>query len=187
MVRNVKTIVNELQVLRAQGGDERAFRGLVETWSPQLLRFCRRRTDDGDSARDVMQAVWFQVVKGLRRLEDPARFPAWLFTIASRLCADQVRGQIHRRTLAAHYKDLALNGDAEEPTETQAAVLDLKAAIRALPAEQRHLLTLYYKQGYSIEEIATHLSVPGGTVKSRLHSLREELRRHHEGENDDKH
>jgi len=187
MVRNVKTIVNELQVLRAQGGDEQAFRDLVRRWSPQLLRFCRRRTDDVDGAREVVQSVWLQVVKGFRRLEDPARFPAWLFTIAARACADQVRGQVHRRALAAHYKDVALNGVTSDATETAASTLDLKAAIRALPGEQRRLLSLYYSHGYSIEEIATQLNIPAGTVKSRLHSLREELRRFHEGEDDDEH
>lgn len=187
MVRSVKAIVNELQVLRAQGGDEQAFRGLVETWSPHLLRYCRRRTDDLDTAREVVQSTWFQVVKGFRRLDDPARFPAWLFTIAARACADQVRGQVHRRTLAAHYKDIALNGVDGEVSETAASTLDLKAAIRTLPGEQRRLLGLYYSHGYSIEEIATQLNIPAGTVKSRLHSLREELRRFHEGENDDEH
>ncbi len=185
MVRTVKTIVNELQVLRAQGGDEQAFRRLVERWSPHLLRFCRGRTDDEDAAREVAQNVWFQVVRGLRRLDDPARFPAWFFTIAARACAGHVRGQIHRRTLAAHYKDVALNGlDSEQP-ETLASVLDLKSAIRALPEEQKRLLNLYYSLGFSIEEIATQLNVPAGTVKSRLHSLRERLRRAHEGEGDD--
>lgn len=186
MVRNVKTIVNELQVLRAQGGDQQAFRDLVQHWSPQLLRFCRRRTDDLDTAREVVQSVWLQVVKGLRRLEDPARFPAWLFTIAARACADHVRGQIHRRTLAAHNRDVALNG-VSDGGETDASVLDLKAAIRLLASDQRHLLSLYYTQGFSIEEIATQLGIPSGTVKSRLHSLREELRRAHEGESDDHH
>ena len=91
MVRKFKAVVNELQVLRAQGGDEQAFRELVETWSPYLLRFCQSRTDNADIALEVVQAVWLQVVKGLRRLHDPARFPAWLFTIAARACADQVR------------------------------------------------------------------------------------------------
>ncbi len=181
MVRDVKAIVNELQVLRAQAGDEQAFRGLVERWSPALLRYCRRRSDDLEVARDIVQSVWFQVVKGIRRLDDPARFPAWLFTIAARACADQVRGQVHRRALAAHYKDLALNGPDVDNSETQASVLDLKAAIRALPKEKRHLLSLFYSHGYSIEEIAMQLELPAGTVKSRLHSLREELRRAHEG------
>ncbi|WOF74318.1 sigma-70 family RNA polymerase sigma factor [Parvibaculaceae bacterium PLY_AMNH_Bact1] len=187
MVRNVKTIVNELQVLRAQGGDERAFRDLVQRWSPQLLRFCRRRTDDLDTAREVVQSVWLQVVKGFRRLEDPARFPAWLFTIAARACADQVRGQVHRRTLAAHYKDVALNGQHSDDVATDASVLDLKAAIRTLASDQRQLLSLYYTQGFSIEEIATQLGIPSGTVKSRLHSLREVLHRAHEGEGNDEH
>jgi RNA polymerase sigma factor (sigma-70 family) len=187
MARNVKTIVNELQVLRAQGGDEKAFQDLVRSWSPQLLRFCRRRTDDVDAAREVVQSVWLQVVKGFRRLEDPARFPAWLFTIAARACADQVRGQVHRRTLAAHYKDIALNGAQADRAATDASVLDLKAAIRNLPRDQKVLLRLYYSQGCSIQEIATQLGVPSGTVKSRLHGLRDELRRAHEGECDDEH
>lgn len=187
MVRSVKTIVNELQVLRAQDGDEKAFRDLVERWSPQLLRFCRRRTDDLDTAREIVQSVWLQVVKGFRRLEDPARFPAWLFTIAARACADHVRGQVHRRTLAAHYKDVALNGQHSDEAATDASVLDLKAAIAMLAPDQRRLLSLYYTHGYSIEEIATHLNIPGGTVKSRLHSLREKLRRAHEGDRYDQH
>ena len=185
MVRKFKAVVNELQVLRAQGGDEQAFRELVETWSPYLLRFCQSRTDNADIALEVVQAVWLQVVKGLRRLHDPARFPAWLFTIAARACADQVNGQVHRRTLAAHYRDLSVSAPSEEVQATAPAILDLKGAIRALSAEQRRLLDLYYHYGYSVEEIAEQLNIPSGTVKSRLHGLREKLRRAHEGESDE--
>jgi len=182
MNRKFETVLSELLVLRAQEGEEAAFRRLVDTWSPQLLRFCRRRSDSSDMAREIVQVVWLQVVKGLRRLDDPTRFPAWLFTIAARACANQVRSQVQTRTLAAHYRDLAVSS---EPSGEEA--LDLTGAIRALPSDQKHLLVLYYQYGYSVEEIGEQLEIPSGTVKSRLHKLREELRRLHEGDTDEEH
>jgi RNA polymerase sigma-70 factor (ECF subfamily) len=63
---------------------------------------------------------------------------------------------------------------ASEPTDD---VLRLRAAIARLPVDQRELLHLYYELERSIAEIAEVLSIPPGTVKSRLFSVRESLKR----------
>ena len=183
MPRNTDVIVNELLVLRSQNGERDAVEALVTHWSPYLLRFCWRRTENHETAREAVQTIWLQAIKGLRKIEDPARFPAWLFTIAARTCADHVRGQIRQRAL-----DEKL-GELPTPNEEQLneAAFDLRSAIRALPTEKRRLLALHYQDGQKIEEIAAMMNIPPGTVKSRLHKLRTELRQILEGEENEKH
>jgi RNA polymerase sigma-70 factor (ECF subfamily) len=61
----------------------------------------------------------------------------------------------------------------------------LRQAIHTLPTEHRHLLSMFYIEGMSLLEIADVLSVPLGTVKSRLHSIRQELKQVIEGLSDE--
>ena len=57
--------------------------------SPRLLRHASRLLGDIDHAQDAVQDAWVNAARGLRRLEDPARFPAWMFALVSRRCADR--------------------------------------------------------------------------------------------------
>jgi len=184
MPRNPDLIFNELLVLRSQNGERDAFETLVRRWSPRLLRYCQRRTGNTEAAGEAMQTIWLRAVQGLRKLDDPARFPAWLFTIAARTCADHVRGQVRQRTLDEKIGEMPPIND--EPTNDVS--LDLATAIRSLPEDKRRILVLHYQEGHSVQEIARLMNIPAGTVKSRLHTLRNELRQILEGEEtDEKH
>lgn len=178
MSRSVDVVLSEFLVLRSQSGEREAFNELVTLWSPQLLRFCWRRTGNSEAAHDAVQTIWLQTVKGLRKLDDPTRFPAWLFTIAARTCADHVRSQIRQRALDEKIDAMPPAAEAA-PNEASS---DLKTAIGALTPDKRRILTLRYRDGHSVDEIAALMDIPAGTVKSRLHSLRNELRQHLEGE-----
>ena len=163
-------------MLSAQAGSSDAFRRLVVRWTPRLSRHAARVLLDGDAARDAVQDAWLGIAKGLRRLDDPSRFPAWALAITTRRCVDEVRRRQRRRAVAAGVLDDPSFATAPigpgDPDET----LDLAAAVAALPADQRLLVSLFYGEGLSIEEIADSLTIPAGTVKSRLHAIRHSLR-----------
>ena len=183
MSRDTDIIFNELLVLRSQNGEREAFETLVRQWSPKLLGYCRRRTGNVEAAHEAVQTIWLQAVRGLRKLEDPARFPSWIYTIAGRACADHVRGRIRQRALDEKRSEIPV------PAEPHAndASLDLASAIRSLPEDKRRILILHYREGHSVQEIAGLMNIPAGTVKSRLHTLRNDLRKILEGDNHDEH
>ena len=157
MQRDSERVLDEYLVLSSQAGSRAAFEELARRWMPRIVRYAARTLGweraSADVLRDVVQETWVAVVRGLRRLEDPAHFPAWTCAIASRKCADAIRADDWGRSR------------------------DLAAAIARLPEAERSVVHLYYGEDLGVAEIAAVLGVPPGTVKSRLHHAREALKR----------
>ena len=171
--------LDEYLVLLSQAGSTDAMDGLARRWTPRLLRYAVRvlggSAESAETARDVVQETWVGAIGGLRGLRDPAQFPAWIYGIATRKCADAIRTNMRRRRLDAHS---AAGG--ESPREATVGVehqIDVATGIRQLPAKQRAVVHLFYGEDLTVEEIASALCIPAGTVKSRLHHAREALKR----------
>jgi RNA polymerase sigma-70 factor (ECF subfamily) len=184
MRRDPGTVLDEWLVASAKTGGEVAFGQLVGRWTPRLLRHASRLLGDIDQAQDVVQDAWVGAARGLRRLEDPARFPAWMFALVSRRCTDRVRRNVRDRRLAAQVADLR-----GPPAEADGADqrLDLRHAIAELPVEQRLVVSLHYGEGFGIDEIAAAHGLPSGTVKSRLFAARQTLKAYLQGDDHDDH
>jgi RNA polymerase sigma-70 factor (ECF subfamily) len=179
MERSPDDIQDELLVLRCQSGEPEALDVLVSRWQHRLWRLAARMTGDRDAARDLAQDSWLAIVRGLRRLDDPAGFRAWAYRIVTNKCVDWIRRRAVRRGAAAELQDVAnAEIDNRRPPALEGAdeVARMRAALRRLPSNQRMILSLHYLDGLSVLEIAAVLDVPAGTVKSRLHRAREELR-----------
>lgn len=176
MGRSPDEIRDELRVLRSQGGDAEAFEELVARWQPRLWRHALSLTGEREAARDALQEAWMAIVRGLPRLDDPARFPGWAHRIVRNKSADLVRRRGRRRRLAEAV------GSAPAPQAPGPDRLaGVREAWRRLPPERRALLALRYADGLGPAEIGELLAIPEGTAKSRLHHAREALRRALEG------
>ena len=122
----------------------------------------------------MVQDTWESAARGLKRLDDPARLRAWLYAIAARKCADALRGKYRGARLAEKAQAMA-----DEPADSESISnerLDVAAALKRLPAEQRIAISLYFGEEMNVAEIATITGVPEGTVKSRLFAARKALR-----------
>lgn len=183
MRRGLEHALDEYLVILAQAGDRDAFARLTARWSPRLLAFAARSTGHTEVAKDAVQDTWESAVRGLRRLEDPARFQAWIFAIATRKCADALRARYRSKRLAAQAEDRGAL--APPPMADPDAHLDLATALQRLPAEQRVAVALLYGEDMSVAEIAAITGVPPGTVKSRLSAARHALRAHMEGDDNE--
>lgn len=179
MHRQAEDILSEYLVLAAQAGSRAAFGDLVRRWTPRLRRHVTRVLMDPDAASDVVQDSWLAIARGLKRLDDPRRFAGWAFAIASRRCADEIRGrQKQRATIAAVTLAQKTTAPAAEGLD---GALDLSAALGRLPPDQRLLVSLFYGEGFDIDELAAAFRVPAGTIKSRLFTARHTLKIHLEG------
>ena len=110
-------------------------------------------------------------MRGIHRLNNPARFAPWAFTILRRKCADAIRNKQHQR---AHESDdelpeIAAPGDAEEN-------LGILQAFVMLPPDQRLAAHLFFIEGLTLAEIAEVQDIPAGTAKSRLFHARRKLK-----------
>ena len=171
--RTPSSVLDEYLVVQSQLGDSVAFTHLVERWHPSLLRYAYHFTQDGEAARDVAQESWMAVVRGLRSLRDPARFRAWALRIVANKARDWVRREQARRVATRHAEVAATNGTS---TPANDAIQRVRAGLGELEPNQRLVLTWFYVEEMSVREIADALSVPVGTVKSRLFHARNALR-----------
>lgn len=165
-----------------QGGSRDAFDRLVRRWTPKLVRYATRVLGRPELARDIAQETWIAVIRGLRRLDDPSQFAPWIYKITHRKCVDGIRLNQRQRRLkesAEHEAVVAAAGNQSSTGRSEDT--DLATAIEQLSHEKREVVHLFYGEDLSIDDIATVLSVPAGTVKSRLHQARESLK-HYLGE-----
>ncbi len=176
--RDPQRILEELLVLRAQDGDEIAWRQIIETWEPRLFAHILTLLGDSEITQDVMQDTWIAALRGIRRLNDPARFRSWLLRIASNKCADNIRGACRRRRASEDAaREAPMTVDPVLPPDTRDEIELLREGLHQLPPDRRAILTLFYLRSMSIAEIAAVLRIPAGTVKSRLYHAREHLRK----------
>jgi RNA polymerase sigma-70 factor (ECF subfamily) len=157
---------DELLAIRCQLGEPAAFDDLIARWHAPLWSFVRRLAGSDDSAQEIFQDVWVRVIRGIPQLRDGARLRAWLFGITRRTLMDHLRQEYARSPTV----DVDVDGLAADAPGIEAAedLEELERALVGLPIIEREVLTLFYLQELSLNEVAEALKVPVGTVKSRL-------------------
>ena len=173
-------LIDAWLVAAARAGERAAFARLMAHRGPRLYAHARRLTDDADTARDVTQAAWVAVWRGLGGLRDDHAFLPWALRIVTRLAARDLGRRRRERHAAEGWAEAGetLMPSADEAVE---AAHVLAPALAALPPGQRAVLALYYLEGLRVAEAAVALDIPPGTVKTRLMHARENLRAYLEG------
>jgi RNA polymerase sigma factor (sigma-70 family) len=175
MPRSADDIQAELLALRCRRGDLEAWTELVEHFGPRLTYYIRRFVADADEAGSLLQEVWLRALRSIGSLRDERRIVSWLYTIAHHVVMSHFRQEYARRT---HEEEHAIGTAIDDATATDDfdnAELVHHALARIGWAE-REVLTLLFLEDLSVAQIAEVIGVPPGTVKSRLHRGRAELR-----------
>jgi RNA polymerase sigma factor (sigma-70 family) len=174
-------IVDEILVMDCQSGRSQALDMLVGRWQKRLWRYACRLTGNPEAAWEVTQESWLGIVRGIRRLNDPARFRPWAYRIVTNKANDWIKKKSKRATAQTDELIDKPSRDDRQANETSA---DLQAILRRLGERSRTVLTLYYLEEFGLAEIARILGVPAGTVKSRLHTARAEFKRQWQAANE---
>ena len=171
--------------LRAQRGDQDAFAALVTRHQRFVYNLAYRMLRDAQEAEDLAQEAFLRAWRGMPRFRGAgkaggAQFTTWLYRIVTNLCYNRLPG-LRRQLVQADAELLErVVAPAEnapralvEAGERRARVL---AAIEALPDKYRLIVTLYYLQEQSYQEISETLGLPLGTVKTHLYRARGRLK-----------
>jgi RNA polymerase sigma-70 factor, ECF subfamily len=168
-------------VERAQDGDAIAFERLVERWIEPAFRTALALLGGEADARDATQDALLHAWRSIGQLRDPDRFDAWIWRIQLNVCrsAGRRRGRASVREISVDVIPELDTPTARRPTvaEESADLDELERAFERLPPAQRTVLVLHHWQHRPVEEIATLLGTPAGTVKWRLHEARSALAR----------
>jgi RNA polymerase sigma-70 factor (ECF subfamily) len=155
---------------------------LIRAHQHALYAFMLRMTGRPDVAEDVVQEAFVRVLRNLDRFDTRFRFSTWLFTIAKRLYMNQ--RQKHAPSYESEIVDLWRGGSPgpDQATAREEAMGNARAAIELaladLSVQQREILLLFHQQNWPISEIAAHLDMPEGTIKSHLHRARKRMQKH---------
>lgn len=167
---------------RYAGGDAGAFDTLYERHKGPVYRYILRNVGDRASADELFQDIWLRLIRGRHKYQSSAQFTTWLFTLSRNRVIDHYR---RRRPTGPMPADVAAP-DHEQPEarlSQTARAARLRAAVAALPFDQRDAFLLKEERGLTLAQIATISGVGRETVKSRLRyalsKLREVLRDEH--------
>ncbi|WP_354574662.1 sigma-70 family RNA polymerase sigma factor [Frigoribacterium sp. UYMn621] len=178
-----KPATKETLLAQIVGGDQAAFGALYDEISPRVFGLIRRLLVDHAQSEEVTQEVFLEIWQNASRYE-PSKGGAstWILTMAHRRAVDRIRSsqsgrdrdvKIGIRDYVSDYDNVA------DTVETTIEHERVKEAMSQLTELQRQAVTLAYYGGYSHSEVAAMLSVPIGTVKTRLRDgmirLRDEL------------
>jgi RNA polymerase sigma-70 factor (ECF subfamily) len=168
MEDNLSNIENQILVMDAQQGSSTAMDQLIQRWQRKLWDHAFRLTGKREAAWDITQQSWLGIIKGLRKLRDPANFREWAYKITTNKSIDWIRKNSRARQINV---DQIRDPQTKAPDDT-----GIKELLQKLDMRKRAVLSLHYFEQLSISEISTVLDIPKGTVKSRLVSARKELK-----------
>jgi RNA polymerase sigma-70 factor (ECF subfamily) len=171
----------EWLALRCQTGDPEAFVDLIAVMERPLIYYAASLTGNQDAALDVLQDVWLKVVRGIQKLKDPGSLRPWLYAITHGVAVDRIRRDYRRDKAEQSQLDDAFNID--EPSFGEEDVTAIRDALSRLGVKHREVLVLHFLQDLSILEIANVVGCSEGTVKSRIHYAKRQLKQILEGVN----
>lgn len=155
-------------VERARGGDEEAFGLIADTVFDRCYAIAQRILGEAAAAQDATQQALLDIWRRLPTLRDADRFEAWCYRIVVHACYAEARRS--RRAIPGFLPE------GQEPATTTdqfRAVVDRDCVERAFDrqrVEHRAVLVLRYYLDLPLEDIASILEIPVGTVKSRIHN-----------------
>ncbi len=183
MMINKYRYTDEELIARFQKGDENAYTELVNRYRDRLMTFVYRFVNDLEQAEDIVQDALVKVYTHKHYYKEVAKFSTWVYTIAGNLAKTELRKRKRRQTsslstLGLDNKDYELPSvelETGEYIQGEYTEKKIQEAIKSLPLHFRTVIILRDIQELSYEEISNIVSVPLGTVKSRINRARVQL------------
>ncbi len=176
-------VSKETLLERVAVGDKSAFSDLYDQFAPRVLGLIKRLLIDHAQSEEVAQEVFLEIWQSASRFDaKKGGASTWILTMAHRRAVDRIRASQSSRDRDTKIGIRDYVSEYDNVSDTVEVTIEherVKLALEQLTSLQRQAVTLAYYGGYSHSEVATMLSVPIGTVKTRLRDgmirLRDEM------------
>ena len=182
LVISMHTGTSEKEIItRVLSGDQQAFALLVDQYQNYVYTLVLRMIKSREDAEEVAQDVFVKAYRSLKDFRGDSKFSTWLYTIANTSSITFLR----KKKLEVHsldndkvfeVADSVDSGFRANLVEQKSRQTMVNSAIALLSPEDAELITLFYKNEQSLQEIAAILKIEANAVKVRLHRARTRLK-----------
>lgn len=171
--------MNETEVVKKiQAGDMNAFEEIFEIYKNQAIRYAYLITNNKFTSEDIVQETFVKCYLKIKDLKNVEQFKSWLFKILTRTAWDYMKKDkavLPVEDIFEKAKNENIDKSLHSYIRNEESKI-LRAEIDNLELKQKTVIVLYYFNGFTIKEIAKIMGCFEGTVKSRLHSARKNLK-----------
>ena len=162
-------------VRQAKEGNKESFAQVYDMIAPELYRVALYMLGNDFDAQDAVSETFVEAYKGIKNLREEGSFKKWMLTILSIKCKRRLGGYIKDRKNVDIDEMIDLQSpEADSPNEE---IMSVREALGQLSPQERQIVTLATIQGYTTREVAEMLSLPHGTVSSKLHRTLKKLQK----------
>ena len=171
---NDQTIIN--QIIE---GDTNAFSVVVDNYKDMVFTLALRMLKNREEAEEVSQDTFIKVFKSLNKFKGNSKFSTWIYRVAYNTCLDRLK------RIKREYNVVAIDEFTEHQIKTLDNALDqmevqehkdnIQKCLQLLPSDDSFLLTLYYFEDQSLEEISQVVGLTANNVKVKLFRSRKKL------------
>ena len=192
---NTSPKIQKEVIENCKAGDEKAFAEIVLHRQKKVFNIAYRMLGNSEEAKDLAQEVFISVYESIKDLKEEIKFDAWLTQITLNHCRNRWKYLKRRQYFNSESLDDPIETEdgsvpraIYDPSDNPEVLLEKKMiqqwiqrGLLKLKEDQRELLVLRDLQGYSYEEMGETLGLPEGTIKSKLHRARMDLKEVLEG------
>lgn len=172
-------VLNENTAIeRVRSGDQAAFSILVDSYKDLVYTICLRMLGDGEDAADASQEVFLKAYRSLGSFQERSKFSTWIYRIAYNHCISVIRKRVKVIDLVDEREegdDMLNDPDALDQMSRKERSVYLQMALEALPETDAVIVTLFYYEEKSLEEITEVTGLSSGNVRIRLHRSRKKM------------
>ena len=155
------------------------FDNLIKDYGKSLTKLCMSLCNNFHDAQDLYQSTWEKAMKKYKHYDANKPFEKWLYAI----CINTYRDSLRRFDIKKVFKfntideqERYINSVADFSNDKD-EYISLHSSIIKLSPQLRETIVLYYFKDYTIDELSEILMIPAGTVKSRLHTARNQIKK----------
>lgn len=161
-----------------RSGDELALEALYEKYERLLFSFAHRFTNNDRLSEEVIQEVWMKIWNGRVDFNtDKGKFSSWILTITRNAALDCLRREKRQPTIEVEERDGGFDEPVERTVMERETASEVRDAVSELKPDQQELIELVYFKGLTQQQISDQLNLPLGTVKTRIRSAIQSLRK----------
>lgn len=165
-------------ILDMISGDPHAFEVILSAYEKPIFNHLIRLTGGVDEASDMLQETFIRLNNKRSQIDPDGNIKNWLYKVATNLAYDHFRKKKRENLVSIDTDDLSetiVSQLSYTSLEHEIATLDLERALRELRPHYKNILLLYYREGFSYEEISKITELPLNTIKTHIRRARQEL------------
>ncbi len=168
MIKNISKISDEEIVEIVRSTNKELYKEIITRYEQKLLRYAMRLVNDFEKSQDIVQDTFIKSFINLNSFNTKQKFSSWIYRITHNISINVLKKE-KRLVRAPLFLSLQkASENLEESIVKEELISNVKNCLKNIPTMYRDVLTLYFLEEKSYEEISYILKIPSGTVATRI-------------------